>query len=737
MLILTLSRPQIKFCMITLLFLLAIDYSFLPIIADTIIVQDWHYLGPFSIGMREGVVGVDDNIELDPDYTPDPDRKYPSLLVPGGHVAWRTLNSDNDHITIDFPEVLWDSLQDYYGISGVYCASYVYGNFENPGMSRALIKACGISSFKLNGQIYHADVYEDGFLSVPVVLKPGQNRLLIKTAGFVQHDFSFMIMPAPAPLMIIKQDITAPDIIAPGTGNLLIGVPLINTTDQALLNIKVTASVNDKACGETVIKYLESLSAIKTPIDMILDDEKLQSGDSVQLNVTAAFGDFFNDVSMWLKIKNENNAVNRTFVSRIDGSVQYYSVLPPLYFDPEKAYALIMTCHGAGVKAENQINAYLQKDWAFVVAPTNRRRYGFDWQDWGRLDFLEVLEDVKKHYQINENRVYLTGHSMGGHGVWHIATTHPDLFAAIAPSAGWTNFQLYIPWFLQKSEIFTHPEMIKYRDLALRQDNPLVFLKNLKNVPVYILHGGADDNVPAVHGRMFANYLDVLGFEYVYNEVPGKGHWWDFDSTAGTDCIDLKELMDFLKSKVRDPELTADIRRSELQDRSIKRAYFSPFILVYGTTGDSSSTKNNRSQARYQSYTWWYRANGYVQVIADTMVTDEIIKDFNLVLFGNTSTNSMIKKINSRLPLKIENQTVFYNKQKTEGDDLCIVQVYPNPRNKERLVCLYEPTTISSEKIMGFFTPLYAGAGLPEYIVYDKTVMKYGWAGIKAAGFFD
>ena len=32
----------------------------------------------------------------------------------------------------------------------------------------------------------------------------------------------------------------------------------------------------------------------------------------------------------------------------------------------------------------NQVNAYQPKDWAYVAAPTNRRRYGFYWQDWGQ-----------------------------------------------------------------------------------------------------------------------------------------------------------------------------------------------------------------------------------------------------------------------------------------------------------------------------------------------------------------
>jgi len=48
-----------------------------------------------------------------------------------------------------------------------------------------------------------------------------------------------------------------------------------------------------------------------------------------------------------------------------------------------------------------------------------------------------------------------------------------------------------------------------------------------------------------------------------------------------------------------------------------------------------------------------------------------------------------------------------------------------------------QQTTKPAEKLIGLFSTLYAGAGLPDFLVYDKSVLKYGWGSIKAAGFFD
>ena len=829
------------------------NLSFIPGINDTITIHQWQYLGPFSMGMREGIIGVEENIRLLEDFEPDKRLIYPSILVQGGKVTWQTIESDNGEVEIEYENVLWDSIQDYYGAAGVLCGTYACGEFTNDSTRRALVIAQDVSSFILNGVDFPGDPYGDGFLQVPVVLKKGKNRVIVKLSGFGDHEFTFKLIPVPDPLMLITKDITTPDFLRGEPACAWAGIPIVNTTNQRLFDIQLKIEgVNIKTGIQTVANIMP-FSAVKIPLDIESEAKIETEEDSILITITASFDTFSTQEDFWIKVKNRDEAYVKTFISRIDNSCQYYAILPPENYNEDSSYALIMTCHGAGVKARGQVKAYTQKDWAFVVAPTNRRRFGFDWQDWGRLDFLEVLEDVKKNFKIDTDRIYLTGHSMGGHGAWHIGMTHPDIFAAMAPSAGWTSFQLYVPWFLQKSELFAHPDLIKYRDMVLRQDNPLLFLENAYNLPIYILQGGVDDNVPPIQARMFCKYLTNLGYDYLYNEVEGKGHWWNIDSTPGTDCVDLKEMMGFLKSKVRNtyPEhivfKTSDIDHSnqaywvridELEDiyqdgmidirktgmmgdytvfstappirflvktsnidgftiilddslipnrllgekvgfeingqklnfdykeiceisfhkdnnrfkiakqksrgltkqrglyGLIKKAYFEPFILVYGTTGDSSSTENNLHQARMQSYTWWYRANGFVEVLPDTEVTEKIIKNYNLVLFGNPVTNSILKWISYRLPLHIEEGRVIVDRDTIRGD-LCLVEIYPNPLNPEKFVLLYSATTKRAEKLIGLFSTLYAGAGLPDFLVYDKSALKYGWGGVKAAGFFD
>ncbi|MGQ9534138.1 MAG: prolyl oligopeptidase family serine peptidase, partial [bacterium] len=813
--------------------------------ADTIIISDWFYLGPFSIGAHEGIIGIDLDLETE-DFSPDTTIYYPSILSEKGYVKWRRIQTQGAHITIKYNDVLWNTIQDYYGVAGVLCATIVYGEFECDKRLRALISAKNVGSFMLNGKHFPGDIYGDGF-PIPVIINKGKNKVILRLSGYGEHSFSFSILPCSAPMMIIKQDILLPDFIKGEFYNGYIGVPILNTTEYVLKNLKIEVSGEEIEKTEKEIPRIMPFSTIKIPL--ALKSRDILQKDSVMIRLLIHDDSLAIGESALIMVKKPDEPYKKTFISKIDNSCQYYAVLPPKNYCSESTYALILSCHGAGVEAINQVKSYSQKDWAYVVAPTNRRRFGFDWQDWGRLDFLEVLDEVKNNFNVDIERVYLTGHSMGGHGAWHIGLSHPDLFAAIAPSAGWVSFQLYIPWFLQQSELFAEPDQIKFRDMVLREDITPLYLENAFNLPIYILHGGADDNVPPVQARMMCHYLKNLNYDFVYNEVTNQKHWWDIDTTPGVDCVDLKEMMDFLRDKKKNPyprEIifkTSDIAHSNkaywikideleniyqdgrivatidstdyfsdhphpfhlkfnittenisaftilitqlkhvpdyflfningiaykfqyhkqneitfakskngfkiIQYRKrglkktkdlygpIKQAYFQPFILVYGTIGDSIDTDNNLHQAWLHAYTWWIRANGYTEILPDTEITEKEIQNYNLILFGNHETNAVIKKINKKLPIHLDKDKIILGKQIIKKSNLCLIEIYPNPLNLEKFIVLYSATTKKANKYLNLFSPLYSGSGLPDFIIWDDTAAKYGWAGVIATGFFN
>jgi hypothetical protein len=173
------------------------------------------------------------------------------------------------------------------------------------------------------------------------------------------------------------------------------------------------------------------------------------------------------------------------------------------------------------------------------VAATNRRPYGFDWEDWGRLDALEVLDEACRTLKVDRRRIWLSGHSMGGHGTWHLGVTYPDKFAAIGPSAGWISMMSYAG--VPHSE---HPDaMADLFQRAASAGDTLALVKNLSALGVYVLHGDQDDNVPVDQAREMRKLLGSFHADWAYHERVGAGHWW------GNRCVDWPEMFEFFSQR--------------------------------------------------------------------------------------------------------------------------------------------------------------------------------------------
>jgi predicted esterase len=240
-----------------------------------------------------------------------------------------------------------------------------------------------------------------------------------------------------------------------------------------------------------------------------------------------------------------------TFISALDGSVQYYSVAPQKG-GPAERPAMFLSVHGAGVEAIGQARAYKSKDWGVVIAPTNRRPRGFNWEDWGRLDGLEVLELAKKRYNPDPARIYLTGHSMGGHGTWYLGATYPEKWAAIAPCAGYPSLMAYgssdgkIP----RKATSTQEEVL------LRASNPsnvIDLAKNYKGLGIYVHHGDSDKVVSVDYARQMREILATFHSDFSYYEYPGGSHWF------GNESVDWPPLFDFFKWHVNPPDSAVDV----------------------------------------------------------------------------------------------------------------------------------------------------------------------------------
>ncbi len=166
----------------------------------------------------------------------------------------------------------------------------------------------------------------------------------------------------------------------------------------------------------------------------------------------------------------------------------HYGLFVPESYQPATPHALVICLHGMGFTGE----AYLER-WAtrlgegyILACPTLPRA---DW--WGRTAeelVLATIDEVQRHYAIDPDRIFLTGMSNGGIGTYIIGTHHADRFAALAPMAGGLEDVLF------------------------------PFLQNLRNTPIYLLHGAADQIMPIQLSRDIDAELTRLGYPHVLRE---------------------------------------------------------------------------------------------------------------------------------------------------------------------------------------------------------------------------
>jgi hypothetical protein len=214
-----------------------------------------------------------------------------------------------------------------------------------------------------------------------------------------------------------------------------------------------------------------------------------------------------------------------------------------------------------------------------------------------------------------------------------------------------------------------------------------------------------------------------------------RGAWHEISLNPGEDAVFARRAGVFRPGPVNrsKPAKTAGLYGP------IKQAYFSPFVMVYATQADESHRQSwtdlTLHQARLQAFDWWRRGNGYVDVIPDTCVTDSIIARYNLILFGNSYCNSILARIQRDLPIEVSLNDIRIESRRLAGASAAMF-IYPNPLNPDRFVVVHAGTG-QGQRLADFFRTIYAGAGLPDYIIYKDQVRTRGWAGVICTGFFD
>jgi predicted esterase len=464
---------------------------------------------------------------------------------------------------------------------------YIYLTYQSDQTRDALLNVTGNSMVFFNGEPHGGDIYNDGWMNIPVALKKGTNEILIRCSNFARwQGISARLSFPDKEIMLHTDDATLPHIIIGKSKDALLGaVVVINNTEKTLTKLLIVSNLNGKLSTSTVPNI--SPRAIRK-VAFTFDPAAIGSkGDYSCALTLKQDGNQVDQKQITIAAVNPTDHHSYTFTSAIDGSVQYYSVAPPPT-DLQQP-ALFLSVHGAGVQAIGQARAYDPKDWGVLVAPTNRRPRGFNWEDWGRIDALEVLELARKRFNPDPAKIYLTGHSMGGHGTWYLGATYPEKWAAIAPCAGYPTLTGY------GSADGKIPDQARseHEKILLRASNPsnvIDLATNYKDLGVYIHHGDDDRVVSVNYARQMRKILSEFHNDFSYYEYPGGSHWF------GDESVDWPPLFDFFKWHKIEHDSTFDKIDFRTANPAISSKYKWASIVQQGSPLDYSEIHLTRDR---------------------------------------------------------------------------------------------------------------------------------------------
>ena len=186
----------------------------------------------------------------------------------------------------------------------------------------------------------------------------------------------------------------------------------------------------------------------------------------------------------------------------------FYSVNVPASYDPARRYQVRIQLHGGVGRPGNQprgdgsIGALAGAEQIYIL-PTAWEDAAW-WDDLQLENIRAILDTVKRTYNVDENRVALSGVSDGGTGVYYIAMRDTTPYAAFLPLNGF----IMVLRSVEAGDLFPN---------------------NLHNKPFFVVNGGMDPLYPTNIVSPYVEHLKNNGVELEYQPQPNAGHntaWW-------------------------------------------------------------------------------------------------------------------------------------------------------------------------------------------------------------------
>ena len=218
----------------------------------------------------------------------------------------------------------------------------------------------------------------------------------------------------------------------------------------------------------------------------------------------------------------QRGVVRRAFRSRIDDTLQPYSIRSIASPVPGRRYPLVIFLHGSAMDDRGQLDGMeaLLPDF-ILVAPYARGTSHYYLTSEAQEDIREVLADVQRHNPVDPKRIFLAGFSMGGYGVYRTFFEDPGLYRGLIVLSG-------IPSVGDRYPDFRDPG----------------YLAPFKGIDMFVAHGTEDRNCLFSETEKVVGLLRAAGASVQFVVQPGRGH-------EGLDLWSAIRMLGWLRSEAR------------------------------------------------------------------------------------------------------------------------------------------------------------------------------------------
>ena len=335
----------------------------------------------------------------------------------------------------------------------------------------------------------------------------------------------------------------------------------------------------------------------------------------------------------------QTGLVVRGYRSKIDGSVQPYGLLVPDDFKPgEKTRRrLDVWCHGRGEKLTELafVDGSMHSKGEFASGFTTPGIVCFLYGRFcnankfaGERDLFEALDNIQRHYSIDEQRLVIRGFSMGGASTWQFATHFPGMWAAAAPGAGFAETAEFFKVFAEGKTPPTWWEQVLWRWYDCT-----TMAANLANTSVDAYSGEIDGQKQAAD--IMVKYAGQEGITFPHIIGPQTGHKYHPEA------------------KPRIEDLVSGVVNSERDPVPVK-AHVSTYSLIYPGTGWLRISGMNKE---------WERADIDAERTRDAVV----VTTKNVTSFSVGIDPRQAKFMGSLVTFKIDGQLLDVPPKRTIG----------------------------------------------------------------------